>query len=85
MSPILWYRRYRPEFLDLQAAADLSDASAELAAQQRAQCHTFDIADFVGDLVDAGVARAEKVHRALDSQILEVGERGLSQDAFQPD
>src|SRR5450432_1239608 len=74
----------RREPCRLQAAADFAHAAAEPAAQQRPQSHAFGIADLGGDLVDAGVAGPEKVHRALYPQILEVGERRLAQHALHP-
>jgi hypothetical protein len=57
------------------AAADFAHAAAEPPAQQRTQRHTFGIADFGGDLIDAGLAGLEQVHGALDPQILKVFER----------
>src|SRR6202030_1384566 len=68
----------------LQAAADFAHAAAELPAQQRSQSHSFGIADRGADLVDAGVAGPEKVHRALYPQVLEEGERRLAQHALHP-
>src|SRR5437879_10173349 len=68
----------------LQAAADFAHAAAEPAAQQRSQSHAFRITDLSGDLLDAGVAGLEKVHRALYPQVLEVGERRLAQHALHP-
>jgi hypothetical protein len=65
-----------------QAAVDFVHAAAESPAQQRSQSHAFDIADFGGDLVDAGMAGPEKVHRALYPQVLEQGERRLPQHAL---
>src|ERR1700679_2461845 len=68
----------------LQAAADFVHAAAELPAQQRPQSCAFCIADFGGDLLDAGVAGPEKVHRALDPQVLKKSERRLAQHALYP-
>jgi len=39
----------------------------------------FGIADFGGDLIDAGLAGLEQMHGALDPQILEVFERRFAQ------
>src|SRR6266851_288832 len=68
----------------LQAAADFAHAAAEPPAQQRAQSHAFGIADFGGDLIDAGVAGLEQVYGALYPQVLEEGERRLAQHALHP-
>src|SRR5450631_4613031 len=68
----------------LEAAADFAHAAAEPSAQQRAQRHTFGITDFGGDLIDAGLARLEQVHGALDPRILEVFERRFAQHALHP-
>ena len=54
-----------------EAAADFAHAAAKPPAQQRAQRHTFSIADLGGDLVDAGVVHLEQVHGALGPQVLE--------------
>ena len=50
--------------MTLQALADFAHTAAEPPAQQSSQSHAFCIAEFGGDLVDAGVAGPEKVYRA---------------------
>jgi hypothetical protein len=48
-------------------------AAAKSPAQQRAQRHTFGIANFRGNLIDTALAGLEQVqHGALDAQSLEV-------------
>ncbi|KJC40934.1 hypothetical protein UB31_11850 [Bradyrhizobium sp. LTSP849] len=53
-----------------EVAADFTDAATEPPAQQRAQSHAFSLANFSGDLVDAGVAGLEQMHGALMRQNL---------------
>jgi nickel/cobalt transporter (NiCoT) family protein len=51
----------------LHAAADFAHAAAESPTQQRPQSHAFGIADCGANLVDAGVAGPEQVHRTLSA------------------
>jgi hypothetical protein len=68
----------------LHAAANLAHTAAEPPAQQSSQSHTLRIANFGGDLVDAGVAGPKKVHGALYPQVLEESQRRLAQHALHP-
>jgi branched-chain amino acid aminotransferase len=77
-------KRVRTPNVHSRARAQLAHASTEFAPQQSAQRHTVGIADLRRDPVDAVVAGAQQVHRPLDAQVLEVGQRGLAEHAAQP-
>lgn len=55
------------------AAAQCPHPATQLASQQGAQGHAVRVPDLRGDLVNAVSAGAQKMHGALDAQVLEVG------------
>lgn len=65
------------------ARAQLTHRSANPAAEEGAQRHPICIANLDSDQINAVIACLQEVYRALDTQILEIGEWRLAQHVLQ--
>jgi hypothetical protein len=72
---------YQSGITDLHGHLERERQAAERARQES---RASGVTDFGSDLVDAGAARLEKMHRARYPQVLDKGERRLAQHALYP-
>ena len=68
----------------LLGSPDFANSHLEPLPEQRAKRGAVDIADGFGDPVDAGPCRLQEMHRALDPEIPDMGERRLADDLAHP-